>query len=224
MKKPNATNFGPTEAQLEAMRLLTTEQRKQLAAGKEVTASNGVTFAPAGKPVTVAGMTVGVVKTVRFEDDRTVRFVRTELNDRYAALVEVMKRNRLPQEVRQEFRRFSDALTEFLALMGAAIEARNTRLDRAIELAGAIPAAVTSTAASARARAKHKNSPKRTAKEGALELWKERHAGKRPDLRRVQDFATEVMRRWPVLTNAKTIEGWSAKWSKEAKAGKNPTC
>lgn len=66
--------------------------------------------------------------------------------------------------------------------------------------------------------------PKQAAKAGALELWKERNAGKHPKLRRVQDFATEVMRRWPALTNAKTIEGWSAQWTKEVRAGKTPTC
>lgn len=66
--------------------------------------------------------------------------------------------------------------------------------------------------------------PKQLAKRGALDLWKERHAGMHPSLRRVQDFATEVMRRWPILTNAKTIEGWSAKWSKEVKEGRTPTC
>jgi hypothetical protein len=66
--------------------------------------------------------------------------------------------------------------------------------------------------------------PKAQAKSKALELWKERHAGNHPRLRRVQDFAVEVMKRWPVLTNSKTIEGWSAKWTKQAREGKNPTC
>lgn len=65
---------------------------------------------------------------------------------------------------------------------------------------------------------------KADAKAGALELWKEWQHAKHPNLRRVQDFATEVMRRWPILTSAKVIEGWSAKWTKQAKAGHNPSC
>jgi len=65
---------------------------------------------------------------------------------------------------------------------------------------------------------------KAQAKSGALELWKERNAGKHPKLRTVEQFATEVMRRWPVLTSAKVICGWSAKWTKEVANGKNPVC
>jgi hypothetical protein len=65
---------------------------------------------------------------------------------------------------------------------------------------------------------------KADAKAAALELWKEWQHAKHPNLRRVQDFATEVMRRWPILTNAKVIEGWSAKWTKQTKAGDNPSC
>lgn len=66
--------------------------------------------------------------------------------------------------------------------------------------------------------------PIQAIKPHVLALWEERNAGKHPNLRRVQDFATEAMRRWPVLTNAKTIEGWSAKWTKQVKAGENPSC
>lgn len=66
--------------------------------------------------------------------------------------------------------------------------------------------------------------PIQAIKPHVLTLWKERDAGKHPKLRRVQDFAAEAMRRWPVLTNAKTIEGWSAKWTKQVKAGDNPSC
>lgn len=65
---------------------------------------------------------------------------------------------------------------------------------------------------------------KAAAKVGALELWKERNAGEHPKLRTVEQFATEVMRRWPVLTSAKVICGWSARWTKEVKDGKNPVC
>lgn len=66
--------------------------------------------------------------------------------------------------------------------------------------------------------------PKQAAKAAALELWKERHAGERPDLRTVEQFAIEVMRMYPILESAKTIAGWSAKWTKQARAGETPTC
>ena len=65
---------------------------------------------------------------------------------------------------------------------------------------------------------------KRVAKAGALELWIERNNGKHRRLRTVEQFATEVMRRWPILTSAKVICGWSAEWSKQVKGGGNPVC
>ena len=65
---------------------------------------------------------------------------------------------------------------------------------------------------------------KAEAKAGALELWKERHAGKHPKLRTVEQYATEVMHRWPILQSSTVICRWSAKWTKEVKAGKNPLC
>ena len=71
---------------------------------------------------------------------------------------------------------------------------------------------------------KKANDPKSKAKSEALDLWKERQAGKHPKLRTVEQFATEVMRRWPVLTSSKVICGWSAKWTKEVQLGKNPAC
>lgn len=63
---------------------------------------------------------------------------------------------------------------------------------------------------------------KAEAKSEALSLWLERHAGKHPKLRTVADFATEVMKRWPVLTSSDVIERWSARWTKAIKAGKTP--
>ena len=65
---------------------------------------------------------------------------------------------------------------------------------------------------------------KQAAKGFALELWKERFAGKHPNLRTVEQYATEVMRRCPVLESSKVICGWSAKWTKQAKAGETPAC
>lgn len=66
------------------------------------------------------------------------------------------------------------------------------------------------------------NAPKQAAKACAFELWNERRAGKHPKLRTVEQFATEVMRRWPVLTSSKVICGWSAQWTREAQAGTAP--
>lgn len=60
---------------------------------------------------------------------------------------------------------------------------------------------------------------KQSAKAGALKLWKERRAGRHPNLRTVEQFATEVMHRWPVLTSANVIRRWSAIWSRAAQEG-----
>lgn len=71
---------------------------------------------------------------------------------------------------------------------------------------------------------RHANDPKQAAKAGALELWMERHAGKHPKLRTVDQFAMEVIRRWPVLQSIGTIREWSRKWSKQVREGEAPTC
>jgi hypothetical protein len=68
--------------------------------------------------------------------------------------------------------------------------------------------------------ARHASDPKQSAKKEAFKLWKERHAGKHPKLRTNEQFASECMRRWPVLTSAKNILGWCTEWNKQAKAGK----
>lgn len=58
---------------------------------------------------------------------------------------------------------------------------------------------------------------KQIAKIQALALWKERHGGLHPKLRTNEQFATEVMRRWPILHSSKVICGWCTDWTKEAK-------
>ena len=58
---------------------------------------------------------------------------------------------------------------------------------------------------------------KQIAKTEAQGLWHERHAGKHPKLRTNEQFATEVLRRWPVLISSKVICGWCTNWNKEAK-------
>lgn len=65
---------------------------------------------------------------------------------------------------------------------------------------------------------------KADAKAEALKLWIERHAGKHPKLGTVEQFATEVMRRWPILESSKVICGWSAKWTKQVRTGATPAC
>jgi hypothetical protein len=61
------------------------------------------------------------------------------------------------------------------------------------------------------------NDDKQAAKGQAEKLWQERRAGKHTKLRTDEQFATEVMRRWPVLTSSAVICGWCTKWKKEAK-------
>jgi hypothetical protein len=88
------------------------------------------------------------------------------------------------------------------------------------EIAAAARSALAREAQRARALA----DPKQAAKAGAMALWIERREGKHPRLRTVEQFATEVMRRWPVLQSAKVICGWSAEWTKLAQSGKTPGC
>jgi hypothetical protein len=87
-----------------------------------------------------------------------------------------------------------------------------------------IEAAARSTLARAAQSARARNDPKQAAKAGALALWIERREGKHPSLRTVEQFAIEVMRRWPVLQSSKVICGWSAKWTKQARDRKTPSC
>lgn len=68
------------------------------------------------------------------------------------------------------------------------------------------------------AAAKLANDPKQRAKTKAKKLWQERRAGKHPKLRTQEQFAAEVMRRWPELTSSRVICGWCTQWNKEAKS------
>ena len=70
--------------------------------------------------------------------------------------------------------------------------------------------------------AKLRNDPVQAAKTEATKLWQERRAGQHPRLRTNEQFATEVMRRWPVLTSSKVVCGWCTDWEKEAKANGTP--
>lgn len=70
--------------------------------------------------------------------------------------------------------------------------------------------------------ARLERSPKQVAKAEAKKLWKERHDGKHPKLRTNEQFATECMRRWPVLTSTKVILGWCTEWGKEVREKSQP--
>ena len=69
---------------------------------------------------------------------------------------------------------------------------------------------------------RHLVSPQGKAKQMAFALWRERRAGKHPRLRTNEQFATEVMRRWPMLTSSKVVCGWCTDWEKEAKTSGTP--
>lgn len=92
------------------------------------------------------------------------------------------------------------------------------------QMTAALVAEIDALAKRKGARVKLANDPKQEAKREALRLWLERHEGKCPKLRTVEQFATEVMRRWPILKSSTVICGWSAKWSKAIKAGETPAC
>lgn len=86
-----------------------------------------------------------------------------------------------------------------------------------------MPAMVRKITARLGAEKKLANDKKGTqrAKAEARKLWNERHAGKHPRLRTNEQFATECMRRWPVLTSSAVITGWCTEWNKAAKARKS---
>jgi hypothetical protein len=58
---------------------------------------------------------------------------------------------------------------------------------------------------------------KQAARNKAHQLWLERYHGKHPALRTNEQFATEVMRRWPVLLSSKVICGWCTDWARDMK-------
>ncbi|WP_077556345.1 hypothetical protein [Rhodanobacter sp. B04] len=66
--------------------------------------------------------------------------------------------------------------------------------------------------------AKLANDPVQAAKAEAKKLWLERYAGEHPKLRTNEQFAIEVMRRWPALKSSKVICGWCTMWNKEVKS------
>jgi hypothetical protein len=51
-------------------------------------------------------------------------------------------------------------------------------------------------------------------------LWQEREDGKHPKLRTEEQFALEVMRRWPLLSSISATKGRSTKWREEARKRK----
>ncbi len=61
---------------------------------------------------------------------------------------------------------------------------------------------------------------KQAAKAMAKKLWLERRDGLHPRLKANEQFATEVMHRWPILTSSKVICGWCTDWNKQVKKTK----
>lgn len=78
-------------------------------------------------------------------------------------------------------------------------------------------ATMRSTQAREAAAAMLARSPIQAAKTEAFKLWQERYAGQHPRLRTNEQFATECMRRWPVLTSSKVITGWCTQWNKQSR-------
>lgn len=64
---------------------------------------------------------------------------------------------------------------------------------------------------------KRDNSVKTHAKVEAKLFWNDWKAAKHPKIRTTEQFAQEVMKKWPCLTSAQVICKWSAQWTKESK-------
>lgn len=94
------------------------------------------------------------------------------------------------------------------------------RMDAEIAVNNALPQL---TRESRRANAKHAakarlaNDPKQQAKALTKQFWLDWKAGKHPSIRTVERFATEAMRRTPILESANVIRRWSADWGRELK-------
>lgn len=67
----------------------------------------------------------------------------------------------------------------------------------------------------AAARLANDRDGKQAAKRQAHILWKEWKAGKHKKIRTVEQFAMEVMRRYPMLRSANVIRKWSTAWARE---------
>lgn len=67
------------------------------------------------------------------------------------------------------------------------------------------------------ARKRLEKDPKQQAKVLTKQFWIEWKAGQHPGIRTVERFATEAMRRAPILESANVIRRWSAAWSRESK-------
>lgn len=211
----------PSEEQLEALRSLSKEQIQQLRDGHSVEAANGLVLSPSGKSVFAAGDTFGVLAVTRSRSKPRLYEAWKESRKELGRLLDAAE---IAPDVRRAIHEYDRATQALLNSASKIAKAREQALQQTIDLASALPDAIVSGLASAKARARHKADPKRAAKLNALELWKEWQDGKHPKIRRVADFAREVMERWPVLTNSGTIEQWSAKWSKQRRAGGIPTC
>lgn len=208
-----------------ALAALSDEDRARIIAGESVESDAGFVFSLAGEGITVAGTTLNTLFAERKSVARAAaREAYANFMPSQATLSAKLKQHPIHPEVWAAFCSFLDAFKSYVHALGEVVKEADSDRERATQLAVSLPNATRSAIASAKAAARHKGSQKAAAKAGALELWKERNAGKHPKLRTVEQFATEAMRRWPVLTSAKVICGWSAQWAKAVKAGKNPAC
>jgi hypothetical protein len=67
------------------------------------------------------------------------------------------------------------------------------------------------------ARAALKNNPIQRAKEEVKWFWWEYSTRKYPKMRTNEQFAIEVLRRWPELTSLRVVLTWCTEWKKEVK-------
>lgn len=133
------------------------------------------------------------------------------------ALLATLKKHKVHKEVHS-------AVGDYIEATAAIAAFTSKQSDNHLEMAVQLPQLVKRVDAVSKAKKRHAVDPKRRAKESALALWIERREGKHPKLRTTEQFAMEVMRRWPILVSSKVICGWSADWNKAVKAGKTPAC
>lgn len=200
---------------------LSPDDHKRIKAGERVETPEGLAFHVHEQVSEVAGRELRIIVAtpmLKSKEDASAAYAR--LKAEHESLAAKLWKPAIPSDVREAFNRYHKAWGDYSICLGDLWRSAARENSRAQLL----PEVISSELARMKAKKGHAGSEKAAAKARALELWKERNAGKHPKLRTVEQFATEVMRRWPVLTSPKVICGWSATWSKQVAAGQTPSC
>lgn len=209
-----------TDVERDAYGRLPTEDKRRINEGERVECSeSGLAFHFHPQEAQVSGRELRVIVATPLPKPADIRTAFAHLEDIHRRVYA-----EVPREYWTILKSYSAAWDQYTLTLGAALENKAKVRAKRLAESAELPKLLASELASMKGFKAHENSDKAVAKAAALALWKERAAGKHPKLRTVEQYATEVMYRWPILQSSKVICGWSAKWTKQVKAGKNPVC